>query len=84
MVISDIPPALKTHRISNGIPSATKKSACVEDATGKCRISVMQRVGFWAQFMLCLKDYFPFPFNDQVLDTLSGKQYFSFLDGYSK
>ena len=31
-----------------------------------------------------LKDYFPFPFIDQVLDTLSGKQYFSFLDGYSR
>ena len=30
-----------------------------------------------------LKDYFPLPFIDQVLDTLLGKQYFSFLDGYS-
>ena len=30
-----------------------------------------------------LKDYFPLPFIDQVLYTLSGKQYFSFLDGYS-
>ena len=30
-----------------------------------------------------LKDYFPLPFIDQVLDTLSGKQYFSFLDVYS-
>jgi hypothetical protein len=30
-----------------------------------------------------LRDYFPFPFIDQVLDTLSGKQYFSFLDGFS-
>jgi hypothetical protein len=30
-----------------------------------------------------LKDYFPLPFIDQVLDTLSGKQYFSFLDGFS-
>ena len=29
------------------------------------------------------KDYFPLPFIDQVLDTLSIKQYFSFLDGYS-
>ena len=27
-----------------------------------------------------LKDYFPFPFIDQVLDMLLGKQYFSFLD----
>jgi hypothetical protein len=30
-----------------------------------------------------LKDYFPLPFIDQVLDSLSGKKYFSFLDGYS-
>ena len=30
-----------------------------------------------------LRDYFPLPFIGQVLDTLSGKQYFSFLDGYS-
>ena len=30
-----------------------------------------------------LRDYFPLPFIDQVLDTLSRKQYFSFLDGYS-
>ena len=30
-----------------------------------------------------LRDYFPLPFIDQVLDTLSGKQYFSFLNGYS-
>jgi hypothetical protein len=30
-----------------------------------------------------LKDYFPLPFIDQVLDTLYGKKYFSFLDGYS-
>jgi hypothetical protein len=31
-----------------------------------------------------LKDYFPLPFIDQVLDTLSGKKYFSFLDGYNQ
>jgi hypothetical protein len=31
-----------------------------------------------------LKDYFPLPFIGQVLDTLSRKQYFSFLDGYSR
>ena len=30
-----------------------------------------------------LKDYIPLPFIDQVLDTLSSKQYFSFLDKYS-
>ena len=30
-----------------------------------------------------LRDYFSLPFIDQVLDTLSGKQYFSFLNGYS-
>ena len=30
-----------------------------------------------------LKDHFPLPFIDQVLDTLVGKKYFSFLDGFS-
>ena len=30
-----------------------------------------------------LRDYFPLPFIDQALDTLSRKQYFSFLDGYN-
>jgi len=30
-----------------------------------------------------LKEYFPLPFIDQVLDTLAGKIYCSFLDGYS-
>ena len=29
------------------------------------------------------KDHIPLPFIDQVLDTLAGKKYFSFLDGYS-
>jgi hypothetical protein len=29
------------------------------------------------------RDYFPLPFIDQVLDTLSEKKYFSFLDGFS-
>ena len=30
-----------------------------------------------------LKDHFPLPFIDQVLDTLASKKYFSFLDGFS-
>jgi len=30
-----------------------------------------------------LKDHFPLHFTDRVLDTLSGKKYFSFLDGFS-
>ena len=30
-----------------------------------------------------LKDYFPLPFIDQVLDTLSEKKFFSFLDGFN-
>ena len=30
-----------------------------------------------------LRDYFPLPFIDQVLDTLSVRKYFSFLDGFS-
>ena len=30
-----------------------------------------------------LKDHFPFPFIDQVLDTLAGKKFISFLDGFS-
>jgi hypothetical protein len=29
------------------------------------------------------RDYFLLPFIDQVLDTLSGKRHFSFLDGFS-
>ena len=29
------------------------------------------------------KDHFPLPFIDQVLDTHSGKKFFSFLDGFS-
>ena len=30
------------------------------------------------------KDYFPLPFNDQMLDRLVGHAYFCFLDGYSE
>ena len=30
-----------------------------------------------------LKDHFPLPFIDQVLDSLAGKNFFSFLDGFS-
>ena len=30
------------------------------------------------------KDHFPLPFIDQVLDTLSGKKLFSFIDGFSR
>ena len=30
-----------------------------------------------------LKDNFPLPFIDQVLDTLVGNKYFSFSDGFS-
>ena len=31
-----------------------------------------------------LKDYFPLPFIDHVLDTLACKKYFSFLDGFNE
>jgi hypothetical protein len=47
--------------------------------TGKWRICV----DFWELNKATLKDYFPLPFIDQVLDTLSRKKYFSFLDGYN-
>jgi hypothetical protein len=48
--------------------------------TWKWRISV----DFWELNKATLKDYFPLPFTDQVLDSLSGKKYFSFLDGYNR
>jgi hypothetical protein len=35
----------------------------------------------WELNKATLKDYFPLPFIDQVLDTFSGKKHFSFLDG---
>ena len=47
--------------------------------TGKWRICV----DFRELKKATLKYYFPLTFIDQVLDTLSGKHYFSFLDGYS-
>ena len=47
--------------------------------TGRWRICVVFRELNKAM----LKNYFPLPFINQVLDTLSGKQYFSFLDRYS-
>jgi hypothetical protein len=50
-----------------------------EKMTGKWRICV----DFWELNKSTLKDYFPLPFIDQVLDTLSGKKYFSCLDGYN-
>jgi hypothetical protein len=46
--------------------------------TGKWRICV----DFRELNKTTMKDYFPLPFIDQVLDTLPGKKYFSFLDGY--
>ena len=30
------------------------------------------------------KDHFPLPFNDQMLDRLAGKDFYCFLDQYSK
>jgi hypothetical protein len=47
--------------------------------TGKWRICV----DFRELNKATLKDYCPLPFIDQVIDTLSGKKYFSFLDGYN-
>jgi hypothetical protein len=47
--------------------------------TGKWRIYVDHRELNKAN----QKDHFPLPFINQVLDNLSGKEYFSFLDGFS-
>jgi hypothetical protein len=49
----------------------------------KVTVKLIICVDFWELNKATLKDYFPLPFIDQVLDTLSGKKYFSFLDGYS-
>jgi hypothetical protein len=40
-------------------------------------------VDFWELNKATLKYYFPLPFIDQVLDSLAGKKFFSFLDGFS-
>ena len=41
-------------------------------------------VDFWELNKSTLKDDFPLPLIDQILDTLFGKKYFSFLYGYSR
>ena len=53
-------------------------------------IVVLEKNGKWRIYVdyrelnkSTLHDYFPLPFIDQVLDTLPGKKYFSFLDGFS-
>lgn len=51
----------------------------VPKKNGKWRICVYYRQLNKAT----LKDYFPLPFIEQVLDTLAGKSSFSFLDGFS-
>eukprot|EP00253_Pinus_taeda_P011257 PITA_11257 len=50
----------------------------VPKKNGKWRICVDYR----QLNKVTLKDYFPLPFIDQVLDTLVGKSSFSFLDGF--
>jgi len=40
-------------------------------------------VDFWELNKKTMKDYTPLHFIHQVLDTLIGKKYFSFLDGYN-
>ena len=33
---------------------------------------------------MTIKDHFPLPFIDQMLDRIAGNEYFCFLDGYSR
>jgi len=51
----------------------------VPNKNGKWRICV----DFSELNKATFRDYFPLPFIDQVLDTLIGKKYFSFLDGFN-
>ena len=51
----------------------------VPKKNGKWRICV----GYRELNKATQKDHFPLPFINQVLDTLVGKRFFSFLDGFS-
>lgn len=51
----------------------------VPKKNGKWRVSI----DYKELNKITLKDHFPLPFIDQVLDTLARKKYFSFLDGFS-
>eukprot|EP00253_Pinus_taeda_P033640 PITA_33640 len=51
----------------------------IPNKNGKWRVCVDYR----ALNKATQKDHFPLPFNDQVLDSLSGKRFFSFLDGFN-